>query len=94
MVALVPDKMTVTVATPVASTGVVASVLLPEKNVTFPVGPVAGALPTGRTTEISVSCCPPSSEVAEAVSTSVVERGCTTRTKGADPLGMSRVSPA
>ena len=91
---MVPDKMTVTVATPVESTDAVASFVVPERNVTLPVGPVGGVFPVARTTEISVSCCPPSRDVAEVVRTSVVERGCTSRTKGADKLGMSRLSPA
>ena len=70
----VPDRRTVTVATPVASTAVVASVVLPDINVTVPVGAAELAVAVERTTEMSVSCWPPVSDVVEVVRVSVVGR--------------------
>jgi hypothetical protein len=73
-VALVPDNRTVTVATPVASTGTDASVILPDIKETLPVGAVEAGEPVDRITDMSVSCCPPVSEVADVVSVSVLGR--------------------
>jgi hypothetical protein len=58
-------------------------------KVTFPVGPVEADESLERITEMSVSCCPPVSEVAEVVSTSVVGRNWTIWVKGAEALGKS-----
>ena len=73
-VALVPDRSTVTVATPVGSIGADASVILPDMKETLPVGPMEGVVPVERMTEMSVSCWPPLNEVADVLSVSVVER--------------------